>query len=210
MINITLPDRSQKKYNKPLTGLDIAKSISQSLTKEAIAIKANDNIQDLNQKISSDCTIKIITKKSPEALEIVRHDAAHIMAEAVQYHFPIKDGFYYDFDREQSFTPEDFIKIEKKMNQIIKENKPFIRQVLTKKQAIKIFTEKKEIFKVELIKDLDQNQELTIYKQGKWFDLCKGPHSPSTGFVGNSFKLLKLSGAYWRGDSRNKMLQRIY
>ena len=219
MINITLPDRSKKKFNKPFNGLDIAKSISQSLAKEAVAIKVDNNIQDLNQKIINDCAIEIITKKSQEALEIIRHDAAHIMAEAVQYLFPetkisigppIKDGFYYDFDREKSFIPEDFVKIEKKMKQIINENKPFIREVYTKKQAIKIFNEKKEYFKVELIEDLDEEQELTIYKQGDWFDLCKGPHSPSTGFVGNSFKLLKLSGAYWKGSSQNKMLQRIY
>ena len=219
MINITLPNRSKKKFSKPFTGLDIAKSISNSLAKEAVAIKVDNNIQDLNQKIINDCAIEIITKKCPEALEIIRHDAAHIMAEAVQSLFPetkvsigppIKDGFYYDFDREKSFIPEDFIKIEKKMNQIIKENKAFVREVCTKEQAIKIFNEKKEYFKVELIEDLDAEQELTIYKQGDWLDLCKGPHSPSTGFVGNSFKLLKLAGAYWKGNSQNKMLQRIY
>ena len=183
MINITLPDRSKKKFNKPFNGLDIAKSISQSLAKEAVAIKVDNNIQDLNQKIINDCAIEIITKKSQEALEIIRHDAAHIMAEAVQYLFPetkisigppIKDGFYYDFDREKSFIPEDFVKIEKKMKQIINENKPFIREVYTKKQAIKIFNEKKEYFKVELIEDLDEEQELTIYKQGDWFDLWGG------------------------------------
>ena len=219
MINITLLDGSQKQFNKPVTGEEIAHSISSSLAKEAIVISVDNNLQDLNQKISQDCAIQIITAKSPEALEIIRHDAAHVMAEAVQFLFPdtqitigppIKDGFYYDFDSEKSFVPEDFIKIEKKMEQIIEANKPFKKEIWTRNQAIKFFEEKKEIYKIELIEDFDRDEEITIYKQGDWLDLCKGPHSPSTGFIGSYFKLMKLAGAYWRGNSDNKMLQRIY
>ena len=218
MINITLKDGLKKQYKSPLTGKDIASSISPNLAKEAIVIKVDEKLMDLSQIIEDDCKVEIITKKSPEALEIIRHDAAHIMAEAVQNLFPntqvtigppIKDGFYYDFDRKESFLQEDFIKIENKMNEIIKKNESFTREVWSKEKAIKYFKNKKEKYKVELIEDL-KDEKLTIYKQGDWLDLCKGPHSPSTGFVGNAFKLLKLSGAYWRGDSKNIMLQRIY
>ena len=218
MINITLKDGLKKQYKSPLTGKDIASSISPNLAKEAIVIKVDEKLMDLSQIIENDCKVEIITKKSTEALEIIRHDAAHIMAEAVQDLFPntqvtigppIKDGFYYDFDRKESFLQDDFIKIENKMNEIIKKNESFTREVWSKEKAIKYFKNKKEKYKVELIEDL-KDEKLTIYKQGDWLDLCKGPHSPSTGFVGNAFKLLKLSGAYWRGDSKNIMLQRIY
>ena len=218
MINITLKDGLKKQYKSPLTGNDIASSISPNLAKEAIVIKVDEKLMDLSQIIEDDCKVEIITKKSPEALEIIRHDAAHIMAEAVQNLFPntqvtigppIKDGFYYDFDRKESFLQEDFVKIENKMNEIIKKNELFTREVWSKEKTIKYFKNKKENYKVELIEDL-KDEELTIYKQGDWLDLCKGPHSPSTGFVGDAFKLLKLSGAYWRGDSKNTMLQRIY
>ena len=218
MINITLKDGLKKQYKSPLTGKDIASSISPNLAKEAIVIKVDEKLMDLSQIIEDDCKVEIITKKSPEALEIIRHDAAHIMAEAVQNLFPntqvtigppIKDGFYYDFDRKESFLQEDFVKIENKMNEIIKKNELFTREVWSKEKTIKYFKNKKENYKVELIEDL-KDEELTIYKQGDWLDLCKGPHSPSTGFVGDAFKLLKLSGAYWRGDSKNTMLQRIY
>ena len=218
MINITLKDGLKKQYKSPLTGKDIASSISPNLAKEAIVIKVDEKLMDLSQIIEDDCKVEIITKKSPEALEIIRHDAAHIMAEAVQNLFPntqvtigppIKDGFYYDFDRKESFLQEDFVKIENKMNEIIKKNELFTREVWSKEKTIKYFKNKKENYKVELIEDL-KDKEVTIYKQGDWLDLCKGPHSPSTGFVGDAFKLLKLSGAYWRGDSKNTMLQRIY
>tara|TARA_Y100000590_G_scaffold433894_1_gene551504 strand:+ start:11896 stop:13806 length:1911 start_codon:yes stop_codon:yes gene_type:complete len=219
MIEVTLPDGSKKQYKKPITGVEIAKSISDSLAKEALAIKIDDSLKDLQGVIDKDCQIKIITKKSIEGLEIIRHDAAHVMAEAVQSLFPdakisigpyIENGFYYDFDYKKSFTPEDFIKIEKKMLEIIKENRPFVREVWTKKQTIDFFKNIKEIYKIELINEIQDSEEITIYKQGKWLDLCKGPHSPSTGHIGNAFKILKLAGAYWRGDSKNKMLQRIY
>ena len=219
MINITLPDGSKKQYNEVITGLDIARSISLSLAKEALVIKVNNNLQDLITTIDYNCSIEIITKKSTEALEIIRHDAAHVMAEAVQYLYPntkiaigpiIKDGFYYDFDRKESFTPGDFVKIEKKMKEIIKNNKKFTREIWKREDALKYFNSKKEKYKIEIIKSLKEDEKLMIYKQGEWLDLCKGPHSTTTGSINYSFKILKLAGAYWRGSSENKMLQRIY
>ena len=219
MINITLPDGSIKKYNEVVSGLKIAESISQSLAKNSLVIKINDKLQDLSTNIDYDCSVEIITKKSPEALDIIRHDAAHVMAEAVQELFPktkvaigptIKDGFYYDFDSDVSFSPDDFKKIEKKMSQIIKRNNKFVREIWDRKKALKFFEDKNEIYKVEIIKSLNEDEDLTIYKQGEWVDLCRGPHSISTGFINYSFKIMKIAGAYWRGNSNNKMLQRIY
>ena len=219
MINITLPDGSIKKYNEVVSGLKIAESISQSLAKNSLVIKINNKLQDLSINIDYDCSVEIITKKSPEALDIIRHDAAHVMAEAVQEIFPktkvaigptIKDGFYYDFDSDVSFSPDDFKKIEKKMSQIIKRNNKFVREIWDRKKALKFFEDKNEIYKVEIIKSLNEDEDLTIYKQGEWVDLCRGPHSISTGFINYSFKIMKIAGAYWRGNSNNKMLQRIY
>ena len=219
MINITLPDGSIKKYSEVVSGLKIAESISQSLAKNSLVIKINNKLQDLSINIDYDCSVEIITKKSPEALDIVRHDAAHVMAEAVQEIFPktkvaigptIKDGFYYDFDSDVSFSPDDFKKIEKKMSQIIKRNNKFVREIWDRKKALKFFEDKNEIYKVEIIKSLNEDEDLTIYKQGEWVDLCRGPHSISTGFINYSFKIMKIAGAYWRGNSKNKMLQRIY
>tara|TARA_Y100001970_G_scaffold33526_3_gene41701 strand:+ start:1599 stop:3509 length:1911 start_codon:yes stop_codon:yes gene_type:complete len=219
MINITLPDGSIKKYSEVVSGLKIAESISQSLAKNSLVIKINNKLQDLSINIDYDCSVEIITKKSPEALDIIRHDAAHVMAEAVQEIFPktkvaigptIKDGFYYDFDSDVSFSPDDFKKIEKKMSQIIKRNNKFVREIWDRKKALKFFEDKNEIYKVEIIKSLNEDEDLTIYKQGEWVDLCRGPHSISTGFINYSFKIMKIAGAYWRGNSNNKMLQRIY
>ncbi|MBG76829.1 MAG: Threonine--tRNA ligase [Alphaproteobacteria bacterium MarineAlpha5_Bin12] len=219
MINITLPDGSIKKYSEVVSGLKIAESISQSLAKNSLVIKINNKLQDLSINIDYDCSVEIITKKSPEALDIIRHDAAHVMAEAVQEIFPktkvaigptIKDGFYYDFDSDVSFSPDDFKKIEKKMSQIIKRNNKFVREIWDRKKALKFFEDKNEIYKVEIIKSLNEDEDLTIYKQGEWVDLCRGPHSISTGFINYSFKIMKIAGAYWRGNSKNKMLQRIY
>ncbi len=219
MINITLPDGSIKKYSEVVSGLKIAESISQSLAKDSLVIKINNQLYDLSTNIDYDCSVEIITKKSPEALDIIRHDAAHIMAEAVQEIFPktkvaigptIKDGFYYDFDSDVSFSPDDFKKIEKKMIQIIKRNNKFAREVWDRKKALEFFENKNEIYKVEIINSLNKDEELTIYKQGEWVDLCRGPHSLSTGYINYSFKIMKIAGAYWRGDSKNKMLQRIY
>ncbi len=218
-IQITLPDESKRHYESGITGKDVAFSIGEGLGKASIAIKINGELKDLNTPIHQDCALEIITMRSEEALELIRHDCAHIMAEAVQELFPgtqvtigpaIEDGFYYDFYREESFTPEDLPKIEAKMAEIIKRDKEFVRSVMPREEAIDFFKIKGEDFKVELIQDLPENEEITLYSQGDWIDPCRGPHMPSTGKIGKAFKLMSIAGAYWRGDSNNPMLQRIY
>ena len=218
-INITFPDGKSHEESKGITGFEIAEKISKSLAKEAIAFKVNDEIQDLSRCIETDAQIEIIKKDNDAALEIIRHDCAHIMAEAVQALFPntqvtigpaIENGFYYDFAKEDPFTVNDFSKIEKKMLEIINQGKSFTREVWTRDQAINFFSKKGENYKTELINDLNADETITIYKQGEWLDLCKGPHMPSTKYVGKAFKLMKVAGAYWRGDSSNAMLTRIY
>ena len=218
-INITFPDGKSHEESKGITGFEIAEKISKSLAKEAIAFKVNDEIQDLSRCIETDAQIEIIKKDNDAALEIIRHDCAHIMAEAVQALFPntqvtigpaIENGFYYDFAKEEPFTVNDFNKIEKKMLEIIAQGKNFTREVWTRDQAINFFSKKGENYKTELINDLNADETITIYKQGEWLDLCKGPHMPSTKYVGKAFKLMKVAGAYWRGDSSNAMLTRIY
>jgi threonyl-tRNA synthetase len=217
-INITFPDGNVKEFDENSTGFDIANSISKSLAKASFAIKINDNLWDLSRKIPFDAKIELITGKSPEALEIIRHDAAHIMAEAVQELFDgvqvtigpaIKDGFYYDFATKEPFTIVDLEKIDKQMRKIVKRNEKLVREVWDRDQAIKFFLEKGEKYKAEIIQDLPKDEEVTLYRQGNFIDLCRGPHLPSTSYV-KYFKLLKLAGAYWRGDSNNEMLQRIY
>ncbi len=219
LINIKFPDGKSTKIEKGLNGHDIAKQISMSLSKAAIAFKVNGEILDLSRTIEDDSEIQILTKENSEALDIIRHDCAHVMAEAVQTLFPgtqvtigpsIENGFYYDFARKEPFTTNDFKKIEKKMVEIINKNENFVREEWSKDEAIKFFSEKGEKFKVELINDLPKNEIITIYKQGEWLDLCRGPHMPSTKHIGKSFKLMKVAGAYWRGDSSNIMLTRIY
>ena len=219
MVSIKLPDGSIKKFSSPIPGNEFAKSISPSLLKSAIAISINGQLKDLNFKINKDCEAQIITKESDLGIEILRHDAAHVMAEAVKILYPdvqitigppIENGFYYDFSKKKPFTPEDLIKIEKKMLEIINKNESFEKEVWSRKKAIDYFKNQGEIYKTEIIKDIPNKDEITIYKQGKFLDLCKGPHSPSTGKIGKFFKLIKLAGAYWRGDSNNEMLQRIY
>ena len=218
-INITFPDGKSHEESKGITGFEIAEKISKSLAKEAIAFKVNDEIQDLSRCIETDAQIEIIKKDNDAALEIIRHDCAHIMAEAVQALFPntqvtigpaIENGFYYDFAKEDPFTVNDFSKIEKKMLEIINQGKSFTREVWTRDQAINFFSKKGENYKTELINDLNADETITIYKQGEWLDLCKGPHMPSTKYVGKAFKLMKVAGAYWRGVSSNTMLTRIY
>ena len=218
-INITFPDGKSHEESKGITGFEIAEKISKSLAKEAIAFKVNDEIQDLSRCIETDAQIEIIKKDNDAALEIIRHDCAHVMAEAVQALFPntqvtigpaIENGFYYDFAKEDPFTVNDFSKIEKKMLEIINQGKSFTREVWTRDQAINFFSKKGENYKTELINDLNADETITIYKQGEWLDLCKGPHMPSTKYVGKAFKLMKVAGAYWRGDSSNAMLTRIY
>ena len=219
IINITFPDGKSHEERKGITGFEIAEKISKSLAKEAIAVKINDESQELSHCIEKDAQVEIIKKDNVAALEIIRHDCAHVMAEAVQALFPntqvtigpaIENGFYYDFAKEEPFTVKDFSKIERKMLEIIAQGKNFTREVWTRDQAINFFSKKGENYKTELINDLDAEETITIYKQGEWLDLCKGPHMPSTKYIGKAFKLMKVAGAYWRGDSNNPMLTRIY
>ena len=217
-INITFPDGNIKEFDQNSTGFDIANSISKSLAKASLAIKINDDFWDLSRQITHDAKIELITAKSQKALEIIRHDAAHIMAQAVQELFEnvqvtigpaTNDGFYYDFATSKPFALEDLGKIEKQMQKIIKRNEKLQREVWDRNRAIEFFQKKGEKYKAEIIQDLPENEEITLYRQGDFIDLCRGPHLPSTSYV-KHFKLLKLAGAYWRGDSKNEMLQRIY
>ena len=218
-ITITFPDGNFRSVKKGINGFEIAEEISKSLAKESIAIKINSGIFDLKTRIEKDAKIQIIKKSDEEALDIIRHDCAHVMAEAVQSLFPetqvtigpsIENGFYYDFARKEPFTLSDLPKIEKKMHEIINIGEKFTREVWSREEAIKFFKDKGEDYKVELIEDLDPNEKITIYKQGEWLDLCRGPHMISTKQIGKGFKLMKVAGAYWRGDSNNAMLTRIY
>ena len=222
MISITLPDGSIRQYDNPVSGTEIAKSIGSGLLKSSIAMTVDSEQKDLSFIVKQDASISIITRQSDEALEIIRHDCAHILAQAVQELYPntqitfgpsIADGFYYDFyrpDTEEKFSINDFEKIEAKMAEIIKKDEPFVRQVWKRDDAHKHFSNKGEKFKAEHILTLPDNEEISVYTQGEWLDLCRGIHSPSTGVVGNGFKLMKVSGAYWRGDAKNPQLQRIY
>lgn len=216
---LEFPDGAKRNYAAPLTGFELAQSISQSLSKKAIAYCLNEVIYDLNDTITQSGTIDIIARDDPRALEIIRHDCAHVLAEAVQELFPntqvtigpvIENGFYYDFARDTPFTLDDLPIIEAKMREIIKRNQPITKEIWSREKARDVFLTKGETYKVELIDTLPDNETLRIYTQGEWFDLCRGPHLPSTGFIGNAFKLMKVAGAYWRGDSNNPMLTRIY
>ena len=218
-ITITFPDGNTKSVSKGLSGFELASQISKSLAKESIAIKINNQLQDLSLQIQNDCSVEILKRDNSEALEIIRHDCAHVMAEAVQELYPgtqvtigpaIENGFYYDFARDEPFTLSDLPKIEKKMHEIIQRNENFTREIWSRNEAIKFFKDKKENYKVELIEDLSVDEEISIYKQGSWLDLCRGPHMMSTKQIGKAFKLMKVAGAYWRGDSSNTMLTRIY
>lgn len=218
-ISITLPDGSIKNFSSPTTGLEIANSISLSLAKVAVAVKVNDDMWDLTRAIDNDATISIITRTSEEGLDVIRHDAAHVLAEAVKELYPetqvsigpsIENGFYYDFYRETSFTPEDLEKIEARMAEIVDRDEEIVRQVWERDDAIKYFESIGEDFKAEIIRDIPAGETLSMYKQGGFTDLCRGPHLPSTKRLGKAFKLMKLAGAYWRGDSNNPMMQRVY
>ncbi len=219
MITVTFPDGARREFAPGISGLEIAKGISPSLAKRTIAMALDGVLSDLSDKIDRDVSIEFISRDDPRALELIRHDAAHVLAEAVQTLWPgtqvtigpvIENGFYYDFYRNEPFTPEDFPAIEKKMREIIAKDKPFTKEVWSREQAKKVFREKGENFKVELIDAIPPGEDLKIYKQGDWFDLCRGPHMTSTGKIGNAFKLMKVAGAYWRGDAKNPMLTRIY
>ncbi|MDE1900121.1 MAG: threonine--tRNA ligase [Alphaproteobacteria bacterium] len=218
-VRLTLPDGAVKEFSGPVTGMDVAASIGAGLAKAALAVKLDGEMRDLMRPIESDAHIEIVTRKSPEALELIRHDTAHILAEAVQELFPgtqvtigpvIENGFYYDFARDTPFSTADFEKIEAKMRDIVARDTPLVREVWNRDDAVKFFAAKGEKYKAEIIRDLPADQTITLYAQGEWKDLCRGPHLPSTGKIGTAFKLLKLAGAYWRGDSNNAMLQRIY
>ncbi len=219
MITLTLPDGAKREFEAPLDGLALAKSISTSLAKKALALKLNGELVDLSTVLDKDSEVAVITAADAEGVEIIRHDAAHIMAEAVQELFPgtqvtigpvIENGFYYDFARDEPFSLNDLEKIEAKMHEIVKRDEPIVREVWERKEAVKHFMEIGEKYKAEIIESIPGDEPITIYRQGQWKDLCRGPHLPSTGKLGKAFKLTKLAGAYWRGDSNNEMLQRIY
>ena len=216
---ITLPDGSIRPFDGPVTGTAIAAAIGPGLAKAALAMKVNGALQDLSRSIEQDAHVVFVTRRDPDALELIRHDAAHVLAEAVQGLFPgtqvtigpsIENGFYYDFARNEPFTPEDFTAIEQRMREIVARNAPFVRSVMPRAEAIAFFTEKGEAYKAELIQDLPESETITLYSQGDWIDLCRGPHMRGTGDVGTAFKLMKVAGAYWRGDHRNAVLSRIY
>jgi threonyl-tRNA synthetase len=218
-VSLTLPDGSVRKFDGPVSGADLAADIGPGLAKAAIAVVIDGEVRDLARLIEADCDISIVTRKDEHALELIRHDAAHVMAQAVQKLYPdtqvtigpsIEHGFYYDFAREEPFTPEDLEKIEACMAEIIAADEPFVREVWDRDEAMEKFSSMGEKYKAQLIEGLPAEEDVSVYHQGDWFDLCRGPHLPSTGHVGKGFKLLKLAGAYWRGDSRNAMLQRIY
>jgi threonyl-tRNA synthetase len=216
---ITLPDGNNLTFPDKVTGLDVAEKISKSLAKQAMVISVDGDLKDLDFLIEKDCSIKIFTSKNPEGLETIRHDTAHILAMAVQELFPgtqvtigpvIENGFYYDFARKEPFTEDDLEKIENKMKEIVDRNEITKREVWERNKAISHFKEKGETYKAELIEAIPENEDVSIYFHGDWHDLCRGPHLSSTGKIGKFFKLTKVSGAYWRGDSNNEMLQRIY
>ena len=216
---ITLPDGSVRRFDGPVTGTEIAAAIGPGLAKAALAMQVDGVTRDLALPVENDAAIRFITRRDPEALEMIRHDTAHVLAEAVQALFPgtqvtigpsIENGFYYDFARNEPFTPDDFAAIEAKMREIVARNAPFIRSVMPREEAIEFFKERGEKYKAQLIQDLPETEEISLYAQGDWIDLCRGPHMRGTGDVGTAFKLMKVAGAYWRGDHRNAMLSRIY
>lgn len=218
-ITLKFPDATECQFDSGITGREIAEGISKSLLKKSVAISLNDELQDLNDPIEQDGSIEIVTRADEKALELIRHDCAHVLAEAVQELWPgtqvtigpvIENGFYYDFARDTPFTPEDLPVIEKQMRRIIARNDKFTKEVWSRDKAKAFFESKGEAYKVELIDAIPEDQDLKIYSQGEWSDLCRGPHMRSTGDVGNSFKLMSVAGAYWRGDSNNAMLTRIY
>lgn len=219
MVTITFPDGAKRDFESGVTAMEVAKSLSKSLAKKVLAAKINGELWDAAREIDDDANIELVTAADPEGLELIRHDAAHVLAEAVQELFPgtqvtigpvVEHGFYYDFARDEPFSEEDFAAIEKKMRFIIERNNKFTREVWDRNEAIELFEGMGETYKAELISDLPEDEVITIYRQGDWFDLCLGPHLPSTGKVGKAFKLMKVAGAYWRGDAKNAQLQRIY
>ena len=219
MVAITLPDGSVRKFDGPVTGQEVAESIGPGLAKAALAVKVNDELRDLARPIEEDAELEIVTRTHEDALKLIRHDAAHVLAEAVQELYPgtqvtfgpaTEDGFYYDFARDEPFTPEDLEKIEQRMHEIVERDETITREVWDRDEAIRFFEKVGEDYKAEHIATLPPEEEITIYRQGDWLDLCRGPHLPSTKKLGHAFKLLRISGAYWRGDAKNQQLQRVY
>jgi threonyl-tRNA synthetase len=219
MITVRFPDGSQREFPKGVTGWEIAKTLSVSLAKEAVAVRIDDQQWDLTRPLDRDAAFEVIKRPSAEGLDILRHDAAHVFAEAVKELYPetqitigpsIQDGFYYDLYREESFTPDDLKLLEERMHQIVNRDETVTREVWDRTKAIEFFKAQGELFKAEIIQDLPEGGEITLYRQGNFVDLCRGPHLPSTGKLGHAFKLMKLAGAYWRGDQKNPMLQRVY
>ncbi|MDF1687134.1 MAG: threonine--tRNA ligase [Parvibaculaceae bacterium] len=219
MIKLTLPDGAVREFDGPITGFDFALSISKSLSKKAIAIKMDGKVDDLCSVLDRDMAIEVVTPESADGVEILRHDAAHIMAQAVQELFPgtqdtigpvIENGFFYDFYREEPFHEDDLAKIEKRMGEIVARNFEITREIWTRDQALKFFEDAGKSYKVQLVSDIPEGEDIRVYRQGDYLDLCRGPHLPSTGRLGKAFKLMRLSGAYWRGDAKNEQLQRIY
>ncbi len=216
---ITLPDQSVRRFDAPVTGTTVAEAIGPGLARAALAMKLDGKVVDLATEIDRDADVMFVTRRDPEALELIRHDAAHILAEAVQELYPgtqvtigpaIADGFYYDFARNEPFTPDDFAPIEAKMREIVARGEKFVRQEIDRDEAIRFFQDKGEKYKAEIIQDLPRNEPISLYRQGEWVDLCRGPHMRSTADVGGAFKLMKVAGAYWRGDHHNAVLSRIY
>jgi threonyl-tRNA synthetase len=220
MVAITLPDGSVRSYDKPVTGGEVAAEIGPGLAKAAMVVRVDGELWDLDRPIDHDVELAIVTDKDEAAaLEVLRHDCAHVLAMAVQELFPgtqitfgpsTDDGFYYDFHREEPFSTEDFEAIEKRMGEIVDRNVPIQREIWSRDEVAAYFKEKGETFKAEWVWELPEGEDITMYRQGDWIDLCRGPHLPTTGRMGKAFKLMKLAGAYWRGDSRNPQLQRIY
>ncbi|MGF1641200.1 MAG: threonine--tRNA ligase [Rhodospirillales bacterium] len=218
-VRITLPDGTVKEYGTPVTGADIAADIGPGLAKAALALRVDGHIKDLAATVDRDAKVSIVTARDDDALALLRHDAAHVMAEAVQELYPgtqvtigpaIEDGFYYDFARDEPFTPDDLARIEARMREIVDRDEPIVREVWERAAAIAHFNSIGEHYKAQIVAEIPEDEPVSIYRQGNWLDLCRGPHLPSTGRLGKAFKLTKLAGAYWRGDSRNEMLQRIY
>ena len=219
MLTITLPNKDKKEYEKPITSAQIASEISQSLASEAFVSLVNGELWDLDRPIENDSAVSILTKKNKEILDIIRHDAAHIMAEAVLELYPetqvtigpaIENGFYYDFFREKTFSLSDLDLIEKRMHEIVDRDEKIVREIWSRNEALEFFKKNNEKFKIELVNTIPEDELITFYRQGNFVDLCRGPHAPSTKKLGHAFKLTKLAGSYWRGDSNNPVLQRIY
>jgi threonyl-tRNA synthetase len=218
-ITLTFPDGAKRSFARGTTGKALAESISKSLAKKAVAMKVDGRLADLADPIDKDAAVQIVTRTDPEALELIRHDAAHVMAEAVQALWPgtqvtigpvIENGFFYDFAKEEPFHPDDLARIEAKMREIIDRNAPFTKEFWSRQQAKDFFRKKGELFKIELVDAIPEGEDLKIYKQGDWLDLCRGPHMTSTGQIGKAFKLTRFAGSYWRGNSEGPKLQRIY